>query len=181
MTTRLNRGESREGDRPSLRGGIRLRTTGMALGAVLLFCPTLSGCATQGLAFRTDDRVDIVAPDRGDLVELPLTLEWTARDVDGSFAVFVDQAPMPPGKPLSWVARGDDDCDESAGCPDAQYLAERGVLATSEHSVVIERVPFDTGNRRCAEYDATVVLLDDEGRRRGESAWTVPFRVCRPR
>jgi len=163
---------------PSLPTAIRRTGSALAAGTALLL---LAGCATQGLAFRTDDRVDIVSPGSGDEVEVPFTLRWTADDVDDTFGVFVDRAPQPPGEPLSWLTRGDEGCDESRGCPDAEYLAQRGVYTTTEHSLVVDRVPPVDDGRRCQEYEATVVLLDDAGRRRGESAWAVRFRVCRPR
>lgn len=163
---------------PSLPRAIRRTGSALAAGAALLL---LAGCATQGLAFRTDNRVDIVSPGSGDEVTVPFTVRWTAEDIGGSFAVFVDRTPQPPGKPLSWLTRDDDGCDASRGCPDAEYLAQRGVYTTTEHRVVVDRVPPADEGRRCKEHEAVVVLLDDAGRRRGESAWAVPFRVCRPR
>lgn len=151
------------------------------LGAVLLAAATTAGCATRGLAFRVDDRIDIVAPDDNDEVTLPVTLEWTARDYDGRFGVFVDRSAPPPGKPLSWIARGDDECENTPGCPDEAYFAQRGAYATDGHSLVIERVLNQRQDgRRCSTHEATVVLLDEDDRRRGESAWAVTFRVCEP-
>lgn len=151
----------------------------LAAAALLVAVAAGSGCGTKGLAFLADERIDIVAPSDNDEVTLPLTLKWAARDYSGRFGVFVDRSAPPPGKPLSWVARDDDECDVSAGCPDAAYLAQRGVYETTAHELVIERVE-DTraSGRRCATHEATVVLLDDDGKRRGESAWGVSFRVC---
>ena len=133
-------------------------------------------CATAGLGFRVDDRVDIVAPGERDEVELPLTIRWEAHDIEGTFGVFVDRSPQPPGKSLSWFS--DDECDAQPGCPDAAYLAQRDIYTTNEHSLTIERVVEPVEKKRCHMHEATIVLLDADGRRKGESAWSVEFRLC---
>lgn len=133
-------------------------------------------CATTGLGFRIDDRVDIVAPAEREDVTLPVTVRWEADDVEGTFGVFVDRSPQPPGKSLSWFS--DDECDAQPGCPDATYLAQRDIFTTTEQSFTVERVAETTDDKRCHMHEVTIVLLDAEGRRKGESAWSVEFRVC---
>ena len=142
----------------------------------------LTGCAPEGLAFRVDDRVQVVQPADRSTVDLPLTIDWEARDLpDGtSYAVFVDTTPVPPGEPLSWVARDDSGCRESDGCPDATYLADRGIHATDQTELVLEQLPrTDRAGDDRERHRATVVLLDAEGRRLGESAFEITFDVDR--
>ena len=144
----------------------------------------------QGLAFRLDDRVQITAPADREEVELPVTLRWSVEDFEvvqpgtevredaGYFAVFVDRAPVPPGKTLAWIARNDSGCSESSGCPDAEYLSSRGIYTTSETQLVLEQLPRgDEGKRD--RHTATIVLLDGSGARIGESAFEVVFEVER--
>ncbi len=145
----------------------------LALGA-------LAGCGVRGLAFREDTRVDIVEPADREVVALPVTVRWTVRDFGGSFAVVVDGAPQPPGEPLGWFARDDDSCRARVGCPDEEYLANRRVFVTAEPELTVERLPdTEIEGRRREFHEVTVVLLDGEGRRVGESAWSVEFQVER--
>lgn len=142
----------------------------------------LTGCATEGLAFRVDERVQVVRPADRATVTLPVTVDWEARDLpDGTtYAVFLDSTPVPPGEPLRWVARDDSGCREADGCPDAQYLADRGIFATDRTELVLEQLPRTdraAGDRE--RHRATVVLLDEQGRRLGESAFEVVFDVDR--
>lgn len=157
---------------------------------------TLTGCAPEGLAFQADERVQIVQPQDQSTVRLPVTVDWTVEDFDviepgaqaaadvgpgsGSFAVFLDRAPQPPGEPLRWLARDDSSCRESEGCPDADYLAAQGVYATTDTRMVFEQfvVPPAT-SKRAERHSVTVVLLDAAGARIGESAFQVDFTVDR--
>src|SRR5919108_2969524 len=119
-----------------LRQGGSCASTAAAAALALLLC----GCAVEGLAFRSDDRVDVVAPDDLTEVTLPFTVQWTARDVRGRFGVFVDRTPQPPGKTLDWFARDDDECERVPGCPDKAYFAERRIFTTDERSFTVEAV-----------------------------------------
>ncbi len=154
----------------------------------------LSGCATEGLAFRVDDRLEIVAPPDESTVRLPVTVDWEIEDFDvvepgaavstgrdsGYFAVFVDRAPQPPGEPLSWVARDDGSCREQDGCPDPTYLAAAGIYATKETEIVLEQLPPPPSETARSERHAvTVILLDAGGKRIGESAFQVDFTLDR--
>ena len=123
--------------------------------ALLLPVIALSAGCADGLAFRVDDRVDITAPRDRETVTLPVTLRWEADGIDrGSFAIFVDRAPMRPGAPF---VEGDD-----------AYL-------TTDTELVIDEVgdAADGSDRHAA----TIVLLDAKGRRSGESSFDVVFEI----
>jgi hypothetical protein len=153
----------------------------------------LSGCVQQGLAFRVDDRLTIDAPEARSEVTLPVTVRWSIKDftiVDpgsgaatakdtGYFAVFVDHTPQPPGKTLAWVARKDRSCRKSDGCPDAQYLAARNIYSTSSTSITFDQLPRPSDKNKKERHNVTIVLLDPQGRRIGESAFYVEFTVKR--
>lgn len=138
-----------------------------------------SGCGVEGLNFVQDDRVSITAPrDRAE-VELPVTIRWTARDFDGTYAVFVDRAPVPPGRTLEWLAREDETCKETPGCPNEAWLRDRDVYETAATELTIDDLPDPTDDAGRDFHEASVVLLDRRGRRIGEAAFTVEFEVAR--
>ena len=153
----------------------------------------VSACAPQGLAFRVDDRLTITSPKDRAVVSLPLTVEWTIRDFtivepgqppqgdqSGYFGVFVDQAPQPPGKKLSWVARKDRTCRPADGCPDAEYLAARHIFSTTDTHITFEQLPRPAeSNKHKERHTITVILLDPDGRRIGESAFELDVTVDR--
>lgn len=161
------------------------------LGAALV--ALLSGCVSQDLAFRVDDRVTFTTPEERATVRLPLTLEWDVRDFRvtgpgagepsrdaGYFAVFLDRAPMPPGEGLRWLARKDRSCRADDGCPDEEYLSARGVHTTTGTRLVLEQVPRLGEEEEARErHRAVVVLLDADGRRIGESAYELVFDLDR--
>jgi hypothetical protein len=153
----------------------------------------LSGCAINGLSFRIDDRLQILRPADREAVSLPLTIEWDISDFEvtgpdgsddphrGYFGVFVDRAPQPPNETVEWFAKDDESCRPADGCPDEQYLADRGVHTTTDTEFVIETLPpppTDQADRR-ELHEVTIVLLDGSGRRIGESAFTAEFEVQR--
>ena len=148
----------------------------------------MAACIPEGLAFVQDRRIEIVRPEANSTVSLPLTVEWRvvegfeitgpdgrARDNAGYFGLFLDQTPVPPEKPLSWVARDDVSCRSTPGCPDETYLADHLIWSTTETSFTLEHVPdLDTASGN-ETHEFTVVLLDGTGKRIGESAWFVTF------
>lgn len=151
----------------------------------------LSGCSTA-VAFRTDDRVRFTSPQDRATVTLPVTLTWTVRNFTvlppgsapptrnaGYFAVFVDQAPVPPGQQLRYLARQDKRCRPTDGCPDPAYLQSRGVYTTSSTSLTLAQLPPQTDRNTRERHSAILVLLDSTGRRIGESAFEVDFDVKR--
>jgi hypothetical protein len=148
--------------------------------AVVVLLAGLTGCA-HNLNFRTDHRLHWVGPPARKLVNVPFTLAW---QFDGSrpaeFAVFVDRAPIKPGQTLKAVAGGDAACKTDPTCPDASYLADRQVYTTTGTTLALSQVNALTSDREGTQlHTATVVLLDQSGRRIGESAWTREFKLRR--
>lgn len=158
---------------------------------VLIGDLSLAACGVEGLNFVRDDRVQITAPEERSQVRLPVTVEWEVEDFEvagpgqdaedaGFFGVFVDRAPQPPGEPLEWHARDDDGCVAARGCPDEEWFERRRIFVTTESSLVIEALARGEDDRR-ELHEVTIVLLDGQGRRIGESAWDVEFEVVRSR
>lgn len=174
----------------------RLRLHPQLLGLALLsVVVTACGLSVTGLNFFEDERVSFVEPRHREVVALPVTLRWDvdgfdvvppdghSRDSDkGYFAVLLNADPMPPGDGLEYFARRDESCLRSATCPDEAYLAERGI-----HLVVGTELTLDAlrDTRRHDErhrsdlQEASIILLDQSGRRIGESVWFVRFVVDR--
>ena len=147
------------------------RLLALAAGALLL-----AGCDMSGLAFKEDTRVDIVSPRDGAEVSLPLTIRWTARDLqisepgegDGVFyAVFVDRPPLKPRQSLEAIVG--EDCAGRRGCADIDYFAQRDVHITAATSVVLDDLPPGKS------HTATIVLVDQQYHRVGEAAFVVEF------
>ena len=152
--------------------------------ALALFGLCLGACGfgTSGLSFVEDERVDILRPADHSVVSVPFKVQWSAEDFRtgadaGSFAVFLDRAPQPPGETIAWMFRDDGACTAAPSCPDSQYLADHHVFLTDQRMIEITDVPHDTGDDQRRLHEVTVVLLDEQGRRIGESAWTVSFKV----
>lgn len=141
----------------------------------------LSASCGRELDFYRDERVSITHPNENDTITLPLEVSWTAEDVEAQFAVFIDRSPMRPGQHLrSLVPRDDELCRADPGCPDLDWLAARGVYLTDDTELVIPSVP----DRRSSDHqpdrhEVTIVLLDSDGRRLGESAFIREFLVDR--
>lgn len=164
-------------------------------GALLLAALTalLSSCSTHGLSLMVDDRLTFDAPEDGQALALPVTIEWRIehfevtrtpdpaeeRGARGYFAVIVDRSPQPPGEPVTWFARDDETCRRDPSCPDATYLATRGVHTTADMSFTIDVLPRPADENRREMHEVTVVLLDPDGARIGESAWRVRFEIDR--
>jgi hypothetical protein len=149
--------------------------------AALLTLP-LTSCGVSGLSFVQDQRLSITAPADRAKVDLPLTVRWTVEDFDvkaGAFGVFVDRPPLPPGKKLDWLARGDEVCSATPGCPDAAYLATHDTYRTRKTQFTIEKLPDLDRDEQREFHEVTIVLLDDDGERIGESAFSVEFEVDR--
>jgi hypothetical protein len=154
-----------------------LLAAALAAAAVLL-----TSCGGSHYAFKQDKRIDIVAPADRAKVRLPIDIRWRTNGLPVSpaagpfFAVFVDREPTRPGQSLAVLA--DDDCRRRPGCPDVAYLEGRHVLVTDRTQVRLDTVPRRTaGGSTDRAHQATVVLIDREGRRVGEGFWTVEFRV----
>lgn len=166
---------------------VRRLITAAVLGALLM------GCIPQGLAFKQDKRLAFSSPKNRATVTLPVRIDWDIRDFtiiapgqgdpenqdEGYFAVFIDASPMPPGEPLRWLARKDRTCRASDGCPDAEYLNSRGVYLTTETELVIPQLPRGANEKRRDRHRATIVLLNSNSERMGESAFEIAFDVER--
>lgn len=152
------------------------------LASVLVLLVLSAGCSLSGLAFRQDDRVDILHPLDRATVGLPIELRWHSevepRSSGGPyFAVFVDREPIAPGDHLRELA--DEVCERTPGCPDRAYLADRFVFVTEKTRLRIDAVPASSVTKagRDKRHQATIVLVDADGRRMGEAAYTVEFTV----
>lgn len=168
--------------------GVRLRRAcGIAIAMV-----TLVSCADWSqLAFRQDHRLRFIAPANGDVVRLPLKLNWTMDDFRivrpgsgtgkpsaGYFAIFIDETPMEPGRTLRELAAEDDpSCEQDPQCPDREYLADRGIYTTTKTSLRLRSVLPLSSDEPTQLHDVTVVLLDAAGSRIGESAWHLQFKL----
>lgn len=167
-------------------------TTGLTACAVAVLFAS-GACVPQGLSFRVDERLTIESPTDRSTVGLPVAVEWRVDDFmvvepgtrqptddEGYFGVFVDKAPVPPGKPLSWVARKDESCRPAEGCPDEEYLESRGIYATTDTRIVLDdiaRIRVDEDETDW--HTVTIVFLDTAGFRIGESAFQVDFHLKR--
>ena len=158
----------------------RRRSAGRAAATATVAAVALAGCGASNLAFRTDHRVHISSPASRALVDAPVTLRWNLLprpEAPTTFAVFVDRAPVKPGQTLRAVAAGDSSCQHAPGCPDAQYLADRQVYTTTDTSLTLQTVGSLNSYQTTQLHEATIVLLDASGRRVGEAAWYVDFRM----
>ena len=133
--------------------------------AVLL----VSMLATTGCSdvlLRNDHRISITSPQSDATVGVPLTVTWTTKDFtaprDGSFAVFLDRDPQPPGQTL----------DQFGGRPFDIFRVDRPQITLRD---VVPHQAADALERN--QHDVTVILLDRSGRRIGESQAFVQFNV----
>jgi hypothetical protein len=157
--------------------------------AAVLATVLLPACGVKGLAFHQDDRVKIVAPANHSTLTLPVTVRWRVKDFTvtgpdgtadpdaGYFAVLLDRTPQPPGKTIDVLAKEDRACFRSRGCPDAEWFSNHKIYPTTATSFTIDVLPTRTKEDRRTLHEVTIVLLDGRGRRLGESAFWVEFRV----
>lgn len=159
-----------------------------------LAMPTvLAGCGFDGLSFIEDDRLSITRPEARSEVNLPITVAWEIEDFSrtgrtnvaqpdaGYFALFVDRAPQAPGRTVESLAEDDAACALEPDCPNADYFATRGVYTTSQTSLTIDTLRDLTDGEARDFHEVTIVLLNGEGKRIGESAFRVEFEVTRDR
>jgi hypothetical protein len=170
--------------RPAARAG---RPLAALAGALAFFT---SACGVSNLAFFVDNRLHFVAPKPRAMVSLPVTISWRMTGFDvvppgtlpvssrsGYFAVFVDRAPIRPGQTVAAVA--DRRCRRTPGCVNAGYLADRGVYTTAQDSLTLRQVSNLNSYQSVQTHEVTVVILDSAGKRIGESAWYLDFRMRR--
>ena len=72
-------------------------------------------------------------------------------------------------------------CRTTRGCPDQNYFTSRQIFTTTTSEMTFPQLPAPGHAHRGPEnHTVTVVLLDRDGHRKGESAWYVDFKVKRP-
>jgi hypothetical protein len=154
---------------------MRPRSARLARNSALLAAIVVALPACSGLEFVQDRRLSFTSPGSEKLTKLPVTLSWTMKDFNstaptgGQYAVFIDKSPMKVGKTLKSLL-------PSGVAPTTALLANINVYATHTTSVVLTLVPdigSDHGTRQ--RHLATVVLLDAQGKRVTESAWSRAF------
>lgn len=139
-----------------------------------LICVSLGIC---GCALRQDERLRFVQPPPGaEVGRGPVAVQWRfdGPPPSGGYAVFVDTAPMRPGRDVDSLADRDPLCRRSTSCPDSDWLADHGIYLTSSPRLVLPALPSGRGRRASLttrRHEVTIVLLDADGSRMGESAW----------
>ncbi len=126
------------------------------------------GCQSQ-LLFRNDHRITIVSPADFSNVRGPVTIRWVTRDfsapADGHFEVFLDRDPQPPGETLHYFA--------------GQSLLDIWTVDTT--SFLIPRFPLPdpaAPKQEQEHHEITVILVDGQGRRIGETSAFVEFNLA---
>ena len=162
-----------------------------SLSAAVLAATALVGCVDySALSYKQDDRLTFRTPRDRATLSLPIHLDWEIEDFDvvgpgvgapskraGYFAIFVDRAPVKPGRPLSDVAKEDDTCRKTPGCPDLDYYGDRQVYVTAQTEFTLRRVLPHQDDVDERDHEVTVILLDTSGRRIGESSWYREFTL----
>lgn len=146
--------------------------------AVLL---ALAGCGGASAALTLDESVEIVQPAPLQVVATPFAVRWTGDLGPGeSFALFVDRAPIAPGESLAEAFA--DECDGGEGCPDEAFLSARGVHVADGNEIEVPLLMPRGGADGAPDLEVhhlTLVVLDDDGARRGERSWSTELRVAR--
>ena len=163
--------------------------------ALLLLIPlAVGGCGNGGLQFRQDDRVDITAPTDRARVVAPLDVRWTTKgrrvrcdrkcsaiisSTDGAPCGSSSGTDNSPAGLLTTIKSSSSYRIESCCSPALRGRpADRFIYLTRKTSLTLDTLPAkSTSNRTSAKdtHDVTIVLVDADGRRRGESSWSVEF------
>jgi hypothetical protein len=174
-----------------MRHSRRLRAAA-ALASLLVTTGLTGGCAAWSeLQFKQDHRLQFTSPENYELVDPPVEVAWTIEgfevlpagsgeppsDDAGYFAVFVDQAPIRPGRTLEDVAGRDEACKRDPRCPDRRYLEAKAVYVTHQPRLNLELIPQLASKEKIQAHQLTVILLDSTGHRIGESAWYLQFKA----
>lgn len=171
-----------------------MRGSWIAVG--MLVGTALVACDTSNYAFKVDNSIEIVEPSARADVSVPVTIRWTDErppadakvapaDADAEYyAIFLDQAPMGPGKDLeSLLDRGPRGtrCIPRQPCPTTEQLATLGVHLAAETTMLLEFVadlrPSDRGDSK-DKHEVIIVRMRGD-RRVGESAFLQTFFVTR--
>lgn len=163
------------------------------LAVVFTVMALAAACNTSNYAFKVDKSIDILSPKPRTDVALPVTIAWKDADPPANprvdvtdpkaeyYAVFVDDAPIKAGKPLSDLLDEDVDCELADGCPTPEQLADEGVYLTAKPSVSLEFVAdlrtTSRGNTKDV-HDVTIVRMRGD-ERVGEAAFRQTFFIDR--
>jgi hypothetical protein len=123
--------------------------------------------------------IRITAPDAMADAELPLEVRWESDETpEGGFAVFVDRAPIAPGRDLRSLARRERDtaCLQRDGCPDADWLNARRVYVSDGSAAIVDALG---DNADGDVHRVSVVALDRDGRRSSDAGASVEVVVSR--
>jgi hypothetical protein len=95
--------------------------------------------------------------------------------------MFFDRSPMRPNQDLLSLVDQDDPCRQAPVCPDAQWLENHGpIYVTAEPGLQVSTLPNLRPNDRSEDrHLLTLVLLDERGRRVGESTFIREFIIER--
>lgn len=145
---------------------------------LLVVASLLLGACGDSVAFVRDDRITIELPTALQHVQAPFEIRWSDDgEKPAAYAVFVDRDPIGPGDSLKALA--EEACDGRPGCDTPAFFSSRRIHVTTEPRVEVATLtPLGgTGGRsKHRVHQATIVLLDDDGRRTGEASWSVEFR-----
>lgn len=137
----------------------------------------LAGCGSP--RWTLDQSVVILSPSSLSTVSVPFDIQWKPSGLAPvKYGVFIDTAPMAPGHGVADMV--DSMCKLTPGCPDASYLAGRGVYLTSATHLAIDQlnpVGGTDGRRSHPVHTVTIVRMDGNGHRLGEASWTVEFHA----
>ena len=163
-----------------IAGPRRFGRRGTALAGLVVTALLAPACG-GGLLFAKDSRLTIDSPRDLQPVSLPVHLRWTAtvrRSPPAQYAVFVDVLPVHPGQNLRAVAGSR--CAGVPSCVDEALLNRHSVYLAREPRLDLETLPILGPPKGEPDvHQATIVLVDANWRRLGESAWRVNFVLRR--
>ena len=153
------------------------RKRAAVVAALVLAAAGMAACGQT--PFVADQTIHVLTPAPLATVSAPFVVSWTGAGLsDNRFAVFVDRTPIAPGHSLRDLAT--DQCKRQPGCPGDVYLAGLGVFLTDSDRVtvpVLQPLAGGTASRQAHPVRTlTLVVMDAQGRRVGDSAWQVEFR-----
>lgn len=163
------------------------------IAGLLALLALVTACDTSNYAFKIDESIKLVQPRAREEVSLPVTLRWTdaKRPLGGKvaprdpvaeyYAVFVDRAPMSPGKTLASLIKGPPPCRPSKGCPTSAQLSDLSVFLTAAPALSLEFLTdlrsTSRGNQK-DPHEVTIVRMRGD-KRVGEAAFLQNFFVRR--
>jgi len=158
---------------------VRLSQPGLAVLSAVL-CLVLAGCGVSTVAFGQTRPMTITTPGGTGVMHLPMTVSWSSTYPAGTeFALFLDQAPIPPDTTLRYIPQQahDTTCLVQPTCPDSAYLNNLNVFTTTKTSYVFTTLPISGDRDSVSLHELTIVALDRDGQRMGEFSARVSFRI----